>query len=124
METRVLIVDDHASFRSVARRILASDGFIVVGEATDGAEAIRASGELSPDLVVLDVQLPDIDGFVVAAALAAQADPPAVVLVSSRSRADYGSSIDGCGARGFIAKAELSGQAVRGLLTEPERTAR
>ncbi len=124
METRVLVVDDHASFRSIARRVLAVDGFTVVGDAADGAEAIRASGELRPDLVLLDVHLPDIDGFAVAAVLTALVDAPAVVLVSSRSRADYGSRIEGCGARGFIAKSELSGYAVRRLLADPERTPR
>jgi Response regulator containing a CheY-like receiver domain and an HTH DNA-binding domain len=122
MDARVLVVDDHASFRSIARRVLAADGFLVVGEAADGAEAIRASDDLRPDLVLLDVQLPDIDGFAVAAALAAQVGPPAVVLVSSRSRAEYGSRIEACGARGFIAKSELDGHAVRRLLGDPERT--
>ena len=66
---RVLIVDDHAPFRSIARQVLTADGFLVVGQAADGAEAIRACGELRPDLVLLDVQLPDIDGFAVAAVL-------------------------------------------------------
>jgi DNA-binding NarL/FixJ family response regulator len=114
--TRVLIVDDHAPFRSIARQILSADGFLTVGETADGAEAIRACGELCPDVVLLDVQLPDIDGFAVAAVLTARVDPPAVVLVSSRSRTDYGSRIEDCRARGFIAKAELSGDAVRRLL--------
>ena len=114
--TRVLIVDDHAPFRSIARQVLTADGFLIVGEAADGAEAIRACGELRPDLVLLDVQLPDIDGFAVAAVLTTRIDPPAVVLVSSRSRTDYGSRIEDCRARGYIAKAELSGDAVRRLL--------
>jgi DNA-binding NarL/FixJ family response regulator len=118
---RVLIVDDHVSFRSVARQVLTSDGFLVVGEATDGAEAIRACGELRPDLVLLDVQLPDIDGFAVAAVLTGRIDPPAVVLVSIRSLTDYGSRIEDCGAHGYIAKAELSGDAVRRLLPLPNR---
>lgn len=113
--TRILIVDDHAPFRSIARQVLTADGFIIVGEAADGAEAIRACAELRPDLVLLDVQLPDIDGFAVAAVLTAHVDPPAVVLVSSRSRTDYGSKIEDCRADGFIAKAELSGDAVRRL---------
>lgn len=116
MGARVVVVDDHASFRSMARQVLAADGFLVVGEASGGGEAIRTCGEMRPDLVLLDVQLPDIDGFAVAAALTAGVDPPAVVLVSSRSRLDYGSRIEECGARGFVAKAELSGEAVRRLL--------
>ena len=119
--TRVLIVDDHAPFRSIARHILSADGFLTVGVAADGAGAIRACGELCPDLVLLDVQLPDIDGFAVAAVLTTRVDPPAVVLVSSRSRADYGSRIEDCRARGFIAKAELSGEAVRRLLPMQNR---
>ena len=114
--TRILIVDDHAPFRSIARQVLTADGFLIVGEAADGAEAIRACGELRPDLVLLDVQLPDIDGFAVAAVLTTQVDPPAVVLVSSRSRTDYGPRIEDCRALGYIAKAELSGDAVRRLL--------
>jgi DNA-binding NarL/FixJ family response regulator len=124
MVVRVVIVDDHASFRSTARLVLTADGFAVVGEASDGAEAIRTCAELGPDVVLLDVQLPDIDGFAVSAALVARADPPAVVLVSSRSRADYGHRIEDCGARGFIAKAELSGPAVRQFLPDPRGTLR
>ena len=112
---RVLLVDDHASFRSIARQVLTADWFLVVGEAGNGSEAIRACGELLPDIVV-DIQLPDIDGFAVAAALAGRTDPPAVVLVSSRSRADYGSRIEDCGARGYIPKATLTGDALRHLL--------
>jgi DNA-binding NarL/FixJ family response regulator len=114
--TRILIVDDHAPFRSIARQVLTADGFLIVGEAADGAEAIRACDELRPDLVLLDVQLPDIDGFAVAAVLTTQVDPPAVVLVSSRSRLDYGPRIEDCRALGYIAKAELSGDAVCRLL--------
>jgi CheY-like chemotaxis protein len=116
MASSVLVVDDHPSYRSIARRVLVAGGFTVVGEASGGIEAIRASGDLRPDLVLLDVQLPDMDGFGVAMSLARQVDPPAVVLVSSRSRADYGSRIEECGACGFIAKSNLSGEAVRRLL--------
>jgi DNA-binding NarL/FixJ family response regulator len=114
--TRVLIVDDHAPFRSIARQLLTADGFLVVGEAASGAEAIHACGQLRPDLVLLDVQLPDIDGFVVAAALATRVAPPAVVLVSSRSRADYGFRTEDCQAHGYIPKSELSGHGLRRLL--------
>ncbi|MDQ4117065.1 MAG: response regulator transcription factor [Actinomycetota bacterium] len=116
MTLRVLIVDDHAAFRAIAGRLLAADGFAVVGEAGDGASALVLARALRPDVVVLDIQLPGADGFALAAALAADLAPPAVVLVSSRSRTDYGSRIDAAGVRGFIPKAELSGTAVRRVL--------
>ncbi len=117
----VVIADDHPSFRASARAILQSDGFEVIGEAEDGAGAIAAVRELAPDVLLLDVQLPDIDGFDVCR----QCDvdgrlnggaPVAVVLVSSRDACDYGELIEQSGARGFIAKAELSGAALADLL--------
>jgi DNA-binding NarL/FixJ family response regulator len=116
MGSTVLIVDDHPSFRASARAVLQADGFSVVGEAANGAEALAKVRELEPDVVVLDVQLPDSDGFEIAARLGANGRSPAVVLVSSRDEADYGDLIRGSGARGFVAKAELSGPAVRALL--------
>jgi len=119
MVPRVLIVDDHAAFRSFAHRVLVADGLVVVGEAADGAAAIAAVPRLRPDVVLLDVGLPDMDGFAVAAALGAQDEAPAVVLVSSRSRDDYGSLVDASSAVGFIAKSALSGDLVRRLL-EPK----
>jgi DNA-binding NarL/FixJ family response regulator len=116
---RVLIVDDHAPFRSLARRLLAAGGFQVVGEAADGADALSAAHELAPDVVLLDVQLPDIDGFAVAERLTARQGAPIVVLVSSRARLDYGSRADASRARGFIAKAELSGEALLRVISGP-----
>jgi DNA-binding NarL/FixJ family response regulator len=118
---RVLIVDDHAPFRSLARRLLAADGFQVVGEAVDGADAISAARTLAPDVVLLDVQLPDLDGFAVAETLAAAPDAPIVVLVSSRALLDYGQRVDASRARGFIAKAELSGATLLQVITGPGR---
>jgi len=112
--TSVLIVDDHPSFRACARMILEADGFAVVGEAEDGASALTAIEALDPDLVLLDIQLPDMDGFAVLERL--DADAPPVVLVSSRDACDYDGLIRKSRARGFIAKAELSGTAVRSLL--------
>jgi DNA-binding NarL/FixJ family response regulator len=124
MDPRLLIVDDHASFRVLARRLLSVDGFDVVGEAVDGAAAIRAARALRPDVVLLDVQLPDMDGFHVAAAVTAHAGAPAVVLVSSRSRDDYGPQIAMSNARGFVAKAELSGDSLREVLDRPSGSGR
>jgi len=112
----VLIVDDHPSFRASARAILEADGFDVIGEAADGASAIQAVRALGPEIVLLDVQLPDMDGFAVASALRANGGAPAVVMVSSRDACDYGGLIAESGARGFIAKAELSGTALADLV--------
>jgi len=112
----VLIVDDHPSFRASARELLEAEGYEIVGEAESGAAAVQAAKELQPDLVLLDVQLPDIDGFQVAEQLRQLADPPAVVLTSSRDSADYGSCIQICGATGFVPKADLSGAAIAALL--------
>jgi DNA-binding NarL/FixJ family response regulator len=112
----LLIVDDHSSFRSVARKVLEHHGFHVVGEAADGESALEAVRELRPDAVLLDVQMPGIDGFEVASRLTAAGDAPAIVLVSSRDRADYGEMIEQSGARGFIAKHDLSGPALEALL--------
>jgi DNA-binding NarL/FixJ family response regulator len=117
MPLTVLIVDDHPSFRSGARRLLEGEGYEVVGEAVDGAGALAAASKLRPDQVLLDVQLPDIDGFEVSGRLTAATDGPAVVLVSSRDGADYGSLADRSGARGFISKSQLSGRAIEELLT-------
>ena len=118
MASRVLIVDDHAPFRVVARQVLGAGGYEVVGEAADGRSAIRATRELHPDLVLLDIQLPDLDGCEVARRLTAESNPPAIVLISSRDAADYGGRLYACGARGFVAKAELSGPALDALLKQ------
>jgi DNA-binding NarL/FixJ family response regulator len=114
--TTVLIVDDHPSFRSSAHALLEAEGFEVVGEAEDGESAIEAAARLHPDIVLLDVQLPDIDGFEVAKRLTSNGDGPSVVLVSSRERSDYGPLVDGSGASGFLPKNELSGAAVAALV--------
>ena len=116
MRPTLLIVDDHAGFRSLARRLLGSGGFDVVGEAADGRAAVTAARELRPDVVLLDIQLPDIDGFEVLARLRDGSAGPAVVLTSTRDRADYGGRVDRSGASGFIPKAELSGAAVLAVI--------
>jgi DNA-binding NarL/FixJ family response regulator len=112
----VLIVDDHEGFRQTARALLEADGFEVVGEAADGASAIADTQRLHPELVLLDVQLPDLDGFEVAARLAQRSKAPAVVLTSTRSASSYRRRLANSPARGFIAKSELSGEALAALL--------
>jgi DNA-binding NarL/FixJ family response regulator len=104
----VLIVDDHPEFRAVARRLLEAGGFDVVGDAADGSSATAAVQELHPDVVLLDIQLPDVSGLELCRRLTAPADAPRVVLVSSRDAADYGLRLGRCGALGFVAKADLS----------------
>lgn len=116
MRPTLLIVDDHAGFRALARRLLGSGGFDVVGEAADGRAGVAAARELRPDVVLLDIQLPDIDGFEVLARLQDGAARPAVVLTSTRDRADYGERVDQSGASGFVPKAELSGAAVLAVI--------
>jgi len=116
MATTVLIVDDHDAFRASARLLLESEGFEVVGEAADGGSAIEKSMSLAPDVVLLDVQLPDIDGFEVASRVSRGEGPPAVILISSRDGGDFGPMVKASGARGFVAKAELSGDGLRALL--------
>lgn len=114
MATSVLIVDDHPSFRASARMLLEAEGYDIVGEAEDGYAALRAVSELLPDVVLLDVQLPDIDGPEVAARLAASNGVrPAIILTSSRDLSDIGAL---SGVRGFIPKSELSGAALEALL--------
>jgi DNA-binding NarL/FixJ family response regulator len=113
---RVLIVDDHAGFRATARKLLVTSGYSVVGEAADGAQALVAVAELRPDVVLLDVQLPDIDGFEVAARLASNGHRPHVVLTSSRDAAEFGGLVLRSGATGFIPKAELSGKRFASLV--------
>jgi DNA-binding NarL/FixJ family response regulator len=112
----VLIVDDHPSFRASARTLLESEGYEVVGEAENGSAAVLVAAKLHPDLVLLDVQLPDLDGFEVASRLRSLEDPPEVVLTSSRDGADYGRCIEESGARGFVPKGDLSGAAIAALL--------
>jgi DNA-binding NarL/FixJ family response regulator len=116
MKRRLLIVDDHAVFRQSARRMLEADGYEVVGEAADGASGIAAAHALKPEVVLLDVQLPDIDGFDVASRLTGEDAHPVVVLTSSRDGADFGPLVERSGALGFVPKHELCGAAVAALL--------
>jgi DNA-binding NarL/FixJ family response regulator len=114
----VLIVDDHPSFRAMARLALEADGFVVVGTAADGETGVAEALELRPDIVLLDVGLPDISGFEVATRLRDAGSAAAIVLASSRDTADFGTLVAESGARGLIEKSLLSGDAVRALVTE------
>ena len=116
MGRRVLIVDDHEDFRRSAAALLESEGFTVVGDAMDARAALVEVERLRPDVVLLDVQLPGPDGFAVAERLAAEADPPAVVLISSRDRSAYEPRLATAAALGFIAKRDLSGAALTALV--------
>ena len=112
MSLTVLIVDDHPSCRATARALLEAEGFDVVGEAEDGAGAIEAVRRLRPEIVLLDVNLPDIDGFEVAARLASNGSSLAIVLTSSRDKSEFGGLVERSCARGFVPKGELSGVAL------------
>jgi DNA-binding NarL/FixJ family response regulator len=112
----VLIVDDHPSFRASARRLLEGEGYVVVGEAADGAEALRAARALQPDVILLDVRLPGLDGFAVSRRITGVPGSPAVILISSREVDEWGKAVVDAGARGFISKADLSKRAMEALL--------
>ena len=112
----ILIVDDHPSFRAAARLLLETEGFDVVGFATDGESAVQEILRSTPEIVLLDVSLPDIDGFEVASRLRAAGAVTIIVFTSSRDQADFGSLISESGGSGFIAKAELTGEALRALV--------
>ena len=114
--TTILIVDDDPRFRTQARDVLEADGFVVIGEAVDGASGLKAAQALQPDFVLLDIGLPDIEGFEVAKALAADGPPPWVVLTSSRDARAYGRRLTNGHSLGFIPKERISGAEIRALV--------
>jgi DNA-binding NarL/FixJ family response regulator len=116
MGPTLLIVDDNARFRAHARRWLEADGYEVVAEAADGASAIEAVRTHRPAVVLLDVRLPDLSGPAVAERLVVEPEPPAIVLTSTYDAVDLGDRIGSCGARGFVPKAELSGETLAAAL--------
>jgi CheY-like chemotaxis protein len=115
----VLVVDDHSSFRRFACRLLETAGFSVVAEAADGASTLAAVRDLRPDVVLLDVLLPDASGFELAEVLASDPDGPVVVLTSSRLASDLGGALARSRARGFIAKRDLTVEAFCALAGGP-----
>jgi DNA-binding NarL/FixJ family response regulator len=113
----ILVIDDHAGFRATARRMLERDGWTVVGEAADGESGLAAAAALAPDVVVLDIGLPDVDGFELAEQLAHAAGAASIVLTSSRDLAAYGDRVRRSPAVGFVSKDQLDGRIVRSLVT-------
>ncbi len=112
MARTVVIVDDHADFRAQAAELLQSAGYVVVGSCRDGGSALDAIATLRPDVVLLDVELPDIDGFGVMARCDSLPESPAIVLISTREIDDYGGRVGRSRATGFITKAELSARSL------------
>jgi DNA-binding NarL/FixJ family response regulator len=117
IDRRVLIVDDNGAFRAAARQLLERAGFVVVAEAESGAGGVEAAKAHAPDVAIVDVQLPDFDGFEVAERLSALDASPRVILTSSLDGADFGALVAASSALGFLPKAELSGSLVNALLT-------
>ena len=115
----ILIVDDDPRFRGQVRDVLQADGFVVIGQAIDGASGLLAARTLRPDFVLLDVGLPDVEGFEVARALAVDGPPPLVVLTSSRDARAYGRRLTEVHVLGFIPKERISGAAIRALVARP-----
>jgi len=118
--TTALVVDDHPSFRREAKAMLEAAGFEVVGEAADGRSALAMAGSLDPDMVLLDIGLPDVEGFEVARRLGVFVRPPTVVLTSSRDASAYGDKLPAPGAIGFVPKDELSVERLAALLRRAE----
>jgi CheY-like chemotaxis protein len=123
MHPRIVIVDDDPTFLATVRLVLEAEGFVVVGEALTGLEGVAAAAELEPDLVLVDVNLPDIDGFEVVERLAGEEGAPPIVLTSIRSASDFGSLIETSRARAFITKADITGEALARFLDGRAATA-
>jgi CheY-like chemotaxis protein len=123
MRPRIVIVDDDPSFLATVRLLLEDEGFVVVGEALNGLDGVAAVLELEPDIALVDVNLPDIDGFEVVERLADGGHSPPVVLTSIRSAADFGDLVERSRAHGFITKAEMSAKALTEILEGSSSTA-
>ena len=112
-----MIIDDNPGFRASARRVLEDEGYRVLAEAGDGESGVELVLEHSPDIAIVDIQLPGIDGFEVTRRIGVSASAPAVVLTSSRDRSDFGSLVEHSFARGFVPKSLLTAEAVEALIS-------
>jgi DNA-binding NarL/FixJ family response regulator len=113
MRPTVLMVDDHAGFRARARAMLEAQGFDVVADVSDGEAAIDAAARLRPDVALVDIGLPGLDGFAVARHLRSAGTAARVVLISGREPVDFGGRVEASDADAFIAKVDLSGTRLR-----------
>lgn len=115
VDVRVLVVDDQEPFRDAATAVIeATGGFILVASVTDGAAAIAAIEEHRPDLVLMDVHLPDMDGLEATRRITTAGDAPLVVLVSTYAFGDLGEDALACGAGAYIAKVDFDSDSLRG----------
>ena len=116
MVSSVLVIDDDAAFRHLARRLLSADGFVVVGEADSVATAIVAAHELRPDAALVDVGLPDGDGITLARELSSLPWRPHIILTSANPDAAGAADVRRSGAHAFVAKDQLPNAQMRRLL--------
>jgi two-component system response regulator EvgA len=113
---RVLIIDDHALFRAAARELLERRGFAVVAEADSATSGLRTAEHIAPDAVLLDIGLPDGNGFDLCHALTQRNPELAVLLVSANEPHDHRERARECGARGFLLKSRLASEDLHRLL--------
>jgi DNA-binding NarL/FixJ family response regulator len=119
MSHSILIVDDHEAFRKAVRAVLMAEGFEVLAEAETGETALASARLLRPEIALVDIQLPGVDGFEVAERLAEEPDGPVVILISIREAFEYGGRVEQAPVAGFLPKRLLSGSAIRALLGDP-----
>jgi DNA-binding NarL/FixJ family response regulator len=102
---RVLIVDDQLPFREASRMVVdLTDGFDVVGEAESGEQAVELTASVDPDLVLMDVQMPGIDGLEATRRIMACDDPPHVLVMSTHESGNFEEPALAAGAAGFLPK--------------------
>jgi CheY-like chemotaxis protein len=104
----ILVVDDEPTFRRLARLLLASQGFVVVAEAGSVADAVSTARRVKPSAALVDVELPDGDGFELAGRLSAMPWSPRIVVTSVQSGADFTTEARRVGAEAFVLKADLA----------------